>query len=225
MAPPKPEGQSRLILLLIAGTPVVIILAASWLWVFVAEGKLDLIGTVGTSNNGTLITPPRNLAGVVLADDMGAQRRWSDLDRRWMMVVVSKGERCDRQCERRLYVTRQLHIALGKGFNRVKRVFISDHAIGDLTVAVPREDQLGWSALLTGDRLIDYLTVSHQGLVPLSVSPEVLDAQFPELATSTTQWFLVDPAGWIMMRFDDTLSYKAVIKDLTFLLKHSGDAT
>ncbi len=48
------ESQSRLILLLIAGTPVVIILAASWLWYFVIQGNLDLVGSIGTSNNGKL---------------------------------------------------------------------------------------------------------------------------------------------------------------------------
>ena len=62
-------GTSRLPLLLIVGTPVIIILAASWLWYFVAQGQLDLVAALGTSNNGTLITPPRQIKDAAFADD------------------------------------------------------------------------------------------------------------------------------------------------------------
>ena len=44
----------------------------------------------------------------------------------------------------------------------------------------------------------------------------------PEVQESPAQWYVVDPAGWIMMRVSDELYYKDVISDLRFLLKHSG---
>jgi hypothetical protein len=44
----------------------------------------------------------------------------------------------------------------------------------------------------------------------------------PEVLVAPTQWYVVDPAGWIMMRVSDDLYYKDVISDLRFLLKHSG---
>jgi len=56
------------------------------------------------------------------------------------------------------------------------------------------------------------------------VSSDAVLAQFPELEENVAQWFLIDPAGWIMMSFDDSLDYKAVMADLKFLLKHSGGA-
>ena len=45
---------------------------------------------------------------------------------------------------------------------------------------------------------------------------------FPEHATDTSTWYLVDPAGWIMMSYNEEIPYKDVIKDLKFLLKNSG---
>ncbi len=218
------ESQSRLILLLIAGTPVVIILAASWLWYFVIQGNLDLVGSIGTSNNGKLITPPRQIEQVSFRDDTGVPFVWADLERRWTMVIVNRGQECDAACERRLYFTRQVHIALGKEFNRVQRIFINDRPIASSTVAVPEGDLPGWPKQLQGDSLAEYLTIAHQGLVPLTVSSDAVLAQFPELEENTAQWFLIDPAGWIMMSFDDSLDYKAVMADLKFLLKHSGGA-
>mgnify|MGYP000052885958 CR=1 FL=1 len=57
-------GQGRAVLLLIAGIPLTMMLAASWLWYFVVEGDLNLVGAIGTANNGTLISPPRELQQV-----------------------------------------------------------------------------------------------------------------------------------------------------------------
>ena len=53
------RNNGRIILLLIAGLPVTMILAASWLWFFVQRGDIDLIGAIGTANNGeySLIQP------------------------------------------------------------------------------------------------------------------------------------------------------------------------
>lgn len=209
-------GTSRLPLLLIAGTPLIIVLAASWLWYFVVEGNLDLVGALGTSNNGALITPPRQISDATFTDDVGAAFAWQDLDPRWTMVMVNQGSACDVACQQRLYFTRQVHIALGKEFNRVQRVLIAD--------TDPEAVWLSKGGTTESTPLSAYLGSDHQGLVPLVVSTDTLDSYFPELTNSNAQWFLIDPAGWIMMRFDDNLDYKAVMSDLKFLLKNSGGA-
>ena len=56
-------NKSRLTLLLIMGIPVTMILTATWLWYFVVQGDLDLVGKLGTSNRGTLVEPPRQIDG------------------------------------------------------------------------------------------------------------------------------------------------------------------
>ena len=59
-------------------------------------------------------------------------------------------------------------------------------------------------------------------MTALTAPSERLSRLAPELLESPAQWYVVDPAGWIMMRVADDLYYKDVISDLRFLLKHSG---
>jgi hypothetical protein len=209
-------GNSRLPLLLIAGTPLVVVLAASWLWYFVIQGNLDLVTTLGTSNNGALITPPRQIRAAMFTDDVGAAFAWQDLDPRWTIVMVNRGSTCNDACQRRLYFTRQVHIALGKEFNRVQRVLVTDTATEAVLLSGPASQNHA--------QLARHLESQHQGLVPLVVGGDAMVSHFPEITDSDAQWFLVDPAGWVMMRFGDELDYKAVISDLKFLLKNSGGA-
>ncbi len=218
------EGNSRAIIGLIAGIPLTMILAASWLWYFVVQGDIDLIGAIGTANNGTLLDPPRQMEAVAFRDDAGAAFAWEDLEQRWTIVVPHQGAVCDAQCERRLYFTRQIHIALGRDFKRVQRVMVNDHSLSALSITIPQTKPEGWPEGLVGERLADYLAVAQQGLIALEVDTNTWGAMFPELAADANQWYLVDPAGWIMMRFDDSLDYKAVLSDLKFLLKNSGGA-
>ena len=212
MSPHSESRNSRLPLALIVGTPLIMLLAASWLWYFVVHGNLDLVGAIGAANNGALVTPPRQIRNTPLRDDAGASVDWADLDPRWTMVMVNRGPVCDDYCRHRLYVTRQIHIALGKEFNRVRRVLVGDVAVAGITLV----DEEGSNDLLT------FLNENDRGLIPFALEPALLESSFPEITTQPHQWFLVDPAGWIMMRFEDDLDFKAVISDLKFLLKNSG---
>ena len=69
---------------------------------------------------------------------------------------------------------------------------------------------------------MDWLAQQHVGVTSLTLSPADLAALLPEVVDQPRQWYVVDPAGWIMMRISDDLYYKDVISDLRFLLKHSG---
>ena len=56
----------------------------------------------------------------------------------------------------------------------------------------------------------------------LQTGPRELDTLFPEVTAEPSTWYLVDPAGWVMMTYNADISYKEVIADLKFLLKNSG---
>ena len=47
-------------------------------------------------------------------------------------------------------------------------------------------------------------------------------AVVPEGQLQANAWYLVDPSGWVMMRYSADVNYKDVIGDLKFLLKNSG---
>jgi hypothetical protein len=207
-----------MMLLLIGGIPLIVILAASWLWFFVARGDLDLVGVLGTANRGTLVQPPRQLDDQALRDESGARVTIADMEPRWTMVVPVAGGSCDASCERTLYVTRQIHVAMGKEFNRLQRLYISDHAASDTQLQVEN---------LSDDRpapegFAQYLATEHNGLQALTLSATAYSALFPEQGIDEGTWYLMDPAGWIMMSYNDQVPYKDVIADLKFLLKNSG---
>lgn len=220
-----PKGGSRgarLTLLSIAGIPITMILAATWLWYFVSQGHLDLVSAIGTSNNGTLMDPPRQIKETIFADDAGAPFKWADVEPKWTMVIPHQGDECDRACERLIYTSRQIHISLGKEFNRVRRVMVNTAPITQTAMVLPEEALEGWPDTMQNNTLLDYILASQKGMLALQVGDEEFKSLFPQYDAAQGHWYLVDPAGWVMMRFDTTLDYKAVLADLKFLLKNSA---
>tara|TARA_R110001599_G_scaffold353459_1_gene592559 strand:- start:268838 stop:269488 length:651 start_codon:yes stop_codon:yes gene_type:complete len=213
------KTNNRMVLLLVAGIPITMILGASWLWYFVVRGDLDLLGSLGTANRGTLVQPPRQIDEVSLMAPDGAAIAYADAEPRWTMVVPVTGGRCDSICENNLYLTRQIHVAMGKDFNRLKRVYASETGLAD-TVFALQELSDGRPAPATFEQ---FLAEEHSGLQPLVLAPGGFDQLFAEVGADSSTWYLVDPDGWIMMSYNKDLTYKDVIADLKFLLKNSGD--
>jgi hypothetical protein len=210
------QRHARRVLLLIAGIPVVMMLAATALWWTVEAGYLNVVDRFGTANHGALVTPPRSVSEIVFRHEGAAEVLWGDLPVKWRVVMVQRGNTCDTVCQNQLYQTRQIHAALGKDFNRIGRVLLGDAPLGGVVLADSDPAQ-SEQRMLAG-----WLAREHQGLTSLTLPAAILDELVPEASASPTQWYVVDPAGWIMMRMSDDLHYKDVISDLRFLLKHSG---
>jgi hypothetical protein len=210
---------NRLVLLTIAGIPLTMILAATWLWYFVIQGDLDLVGALGTSNSGTLVQPPRQLDELEMREDTGALFKYSDFEPKWALVVPGQGASCDESCEQALYVTRQIHIAIGKEFNRIRRLYLSE--------VPPRDTSLDVATLSDGrpapDSFSKLLQTDHRGLKTLTLPEGGSSTLFPEQRVDASTWYLVDPGGWIMMSYNSEIHYKDVISDLKFLLKNSSE--
>ena len=219
MANTTPTTNKRMVLLLVGGMPVIIILAATWLWYYVVRGDLDLVGLLGTANRGTLVQPPRQLDDQLLQDESGSSVKFADLEPRWTMVIPAAGGHCDESCEKSLYVTRQIHVAMGQEFNRIRRIYVSAYSVGStaLTVQVLSD---GKPAPASGE-FAQYLATEHSGLRAL-VLPANFEALFPEYVADSSVWYLADPAGWVMMSYNMQVPYKDVIADLKFLLKNSS---
>jgi hypothetical protein len=210
--------NNRMVLLLIGGIPVTMILVSTWLWYFVKKGDLDLVGALGTANQGTLIQPPRRIDDQELFDGSGMQVRYDSLPLRWTMVIPGRGARCGAGCEGSLYVTRQIRVAMGKDFNRLRRFYVSAEDIGDTRLAVQNLSD-GQPA---PEHFADYLAQEHGRLQAFSLSASAYDTLFAEHGVDDSTWYLVDPAGWVMMSYNKDDPYKDVISDLKFLLKNSG---
>ena len=131
------NNSGRLVLLLIAGIPVTVILASTWLWYFVVNGELDLIGVIGTSNKGELLQPPRRFDDLALRDSTGGPVVAGSEEPTWRMLVPLPERICGEVCERSLYLTRQIRVALGKEMPRVERVLVMPGTAGAIELAVP----------------------------------------------------------------------------------------
>lgn len=216
-SPAVPAGNGRLVLALIAGIPLIVILASSWLWFFVARGELDLVGALGTANSGELLQPPRQALDAGWRDAEGTPFRLPPSPK-WVLLVPQRGARCAANCEQRLFLTRQIHTALGKSMDRVRRALVTDAEPGSLALAVDA---------LSDDRPLpaafaDYLRREQRGLAVWFSDSAALGELFAEYPRAAESWYLMDPGGWVMMRYDDSVPYKDVIADLKFLLRNSN---
>ena len=213
--------QGRRVLLLIAGIPLSIMLAATLLWWAVAEGQFDIVGAMGTANHGELIVPPKSLSQRTFSDDGAADLLWEDLPVKWYFLIVHRGGVCGAICQEKLYQTRQIHIALGKDFNRVGRVVLTDLPAD--RIAVTPADETASAATSTFDgTLADWIAAEHAGVTALTLPVAEIEQLVPSILGDGGHWYVVDPAGWIMMQVANDLYYKDVISDLRFLLKNSG---
>ena len=212
-------NKNRMVLLLIAGIPVTVILVATWLWYFVVNGDLDLVGMLGTANRGTLVQPPRQLDERELRDTNGRRFKYEDLEPRWTMLVPGAGASCDEACEHSLYVTRQIHLAMGEGFIRLQRMYISESNAKDTELQV---QELSDHHPAPPD-FAQYLAHEHQGLKTLTLARGDYELLLAEHGADPGTWYLVDPQGWIMMSYNGEVPYKDVIADLKFLLKNSSE--
>jgi len=156
------------------------------------------------SSYGELIDPQRPIPSITGTTLDGKAVSLPALQNQWLLVSVAGGA-CDAQCERHLYLQRQLREGLGKDKGRIDWVWL-------VTDQVPVRDALKPAlhdaTVLRVDaaQLAQWLSPAHGH--PLS-----------------DHLYVVDPMGHWMMRFppgDDTASAAKVRKDLERLLRASA---
>jgi cytochrome oxidase Cu insertion factor (SCO1/SenC/PrrC family) len=148
-----------------------------------------------SSNYGELLPPtPAATHGFTALE--GGEVRLADLGGKWVMVVSDSGQ-CPQPCLDKLTTLRQVRLALGRKADRVTRVLVVD----DLTRPDP--------ALLKpfeGTRVL---------LTPTGLS---LPAG---VANDRAHIYLIDPRGFVMMRWPAGADRKRLLRDLDRLLRAS----
>ncbi|NCG06945.1 MAG: hypothetical protein GWP37_08245 [Gammaproteobacteria bacterium] len=209
----KDQRGGRTILLLIAGLPVTMILAATWLWYFVERGDIDIVSALGTANSGEILANPVNIRSQSFTANDGSVTSLDALEPKWTFMVVNSGETCDTACSELLYLTRQIRIAIGRDFHRIQRVMLVDAPSAAMTIVA------NGAATYETRPLKDIIESEHPDVLIWQVGAEPI---VPEQHLAERAWYLVDPSGWVMMRYASEVDYKDVISDLKFLLKNSG---
>lgn len=156
----------------------------------------------GSSSYGELIEPQRDLPAIKATDLDGKKVDLRDLSGQWLFVAVAGGK-CELDCEKLLYVQRQLHKSLGKQQDKLERVWL----VPDSAAVAPQ--------------LIDAL----QGATILRVDATALSQWlYPSNGSQLSDHlYLIDPMGHWMMRFPSDLNTKdaptKIKRDLERLLR------
>ena len=188
----QPTGnRGRLQALFILMLPVTLMVLATWMYyagVWLPSGRV---------NNGELIMPPVNLSAMAAQDEAGHLLDVESLDGEWGMLILA-GSDCTESCANALYLSRQVHIALGRNVTRMNRYLVGE-----------------------GIALSDEQKREHPGLKTLKVDLAAVKKQLPASITGENPILLVDPLGNIMMHYGPDHTGKQILKDLEKLLKAS----
>lgn len=153
---------------------------------------------------GDLIEPQRPIPSIRGTTLDGKSVALPSLEGQWLLVSVAPGA-CDAQCERHLYLQRQLRAGLGKDKERVDWVWL---VTDDAPVRPQLRAALHDAIVLRVDpaELAQWLAPAHGG----------------QLANHL---YMVDPMGHWMMRFppgDDLAAAAKIRKDLERLMRASA---
>lgn len=190
------SGRLKMLLVLaVCAAPVV----ASYLTYFVIRPE-------GRNNYSDIISPSRELpAGLPLKNLAGVPVATASLRGQWLLIVVGDAA-CSAQCEKQLYLQRQLRETLGREKERVDKLWlITDDA-------APRPEVL--QAIASGGTPPTVLRVPREALANwlAPAAGEALDAHL----------YLVDPMGQWMMRTPVNPEPAKLKRDLEKLLRASS---
>jgi hypothetical protein len=188
--------------------PLAVISAASLLWLAVEKGYIDIVGSLGTHNNGALLQPAREFESIAVYTADKKPFVYSAQPAKWTLLIPG-GASCDDDCQQTLWLTRQLHTALGRRAVHFRRIYLSDSG--------PPEPK--FAALLARD---------YPGLELLYCEPGAIDSLLGSVeggsrAVPPDHYYLIDKRGFVMMEYTPRHTGKDVIADLKFLMKQVGD--
>ena len=167
---------------------------ASWYLVFYTDFKKNDIGV----QNGSLIDPVIEV-GVIEGQAIGDNTKQKLLGKWTLTGFVSNG--CNVDCEKLLYTLRQTRLALGKNLDKVGRLILTDS-----------EEVMSYVEEYKGQKVVKD-PVEYDRLINKFREIENFDA---------TDIFLIDPYGFIMMRYKRDMNPKGIIKDVERLIKNSS---
>lgn len=151
------------------------------------------------ANHGELIDPPRRLDTSSLAEFDGGRFGADRLLGKWSLLAIvdQYGERSAEMLRKMRYI----QLALGKNVIRTQRILIVSKTVGRID---GHKGKWPFPIILQGA-----LTVASLGH-----SQETASADTPSL-------FVVDPNGYLMMRYPKTVGFSDIVSDLRRLLSTS----
>lgn len=144
-------------------------------------------------NHGYLYAPAQDFRSVAARDAAGRRIVWENTERRWHLLIIAP-RACDARCAGMLDTVRRVWVGLGR------------HA-GDVDLHFVGTPDAGARALLAGQTDIDVVTLAGSPLPPAAASGTGLPV------------YLIDPHGYLVMRFDAGFDPGGLRRDLARLLR------
>ncbi len=148
-------------------------------------------------NHGFLYAPAQDFRGVRARDAQGRDIVWQNTERRWHLLLLGPPT-CDARCVGMTDTVRRVWVGLGR------------HA-ADLDVHFVGKPDAATRALLAQHGTFDVVTLSGDGL------PDVADAGTG--AATGLPVYLVDPHGYLVMRYEPGFDPGGLRRDLQRLLR------
>lgn len=172
------------------------------------EERTRLLNELGTTNQGVLLNPVVAIADLGLQDGDGAAWRWQDHRPKWRMVL--RGDAfCEGDCAELLYLSRQVHIRLGKYSQRFERIYVVE---GDDALSPELEENI---------------RENHPFLKVVYAEPGAMETWLSATNSATPkgveELVLVDPSGVAMMVYNGQHTGNQMLEDLNHLLKYSAE--
>ena len=190
------HGRLKMLLvLLVCAAPVI----ASYLTYFVIRPQ-------GRTNYSELIQPQQALpADLPLTDLRGQAVKAETLKNQWLLVVVSGGA-CNAECEKNLWLQRQLRESLGREKERLDKVWLIDDGVAPRSQTVQAVD------------------IAGAPTTALQVRRDALAAWLQPAAGHALEehLYIVDPMGNWMMRVPPQPDAAKLKRDLEKLMRGSA---
>ena len=185
--------RSRLILLGVALVFIIPILV-SWYLVFFSDFKKGDGGT----QKGELISPVIPLGEPEVFNLKS--KTIESINGKWTLLFFVENE-CNQLCEDKLYQLRQIRLALGKDRDKVDRLLVSKN----------KQQWSQYTNSFNGQKYIDPTSRDYNRLIKKFNDYADLDLK----AT-----YLIDPYGFLMMKYPQDDNPMGTIKDIERLIKN-----
>ena len=161
---------------------------ASWYLVFFSDYKNE----INSIENGDLIEPVISL-GAIEARPVENNQPFIVAER-WTLVFFVNDD-CDAVCQKKLYQVRQIRLALGKNVDKIDRLLIAKNPI----------DWAEFAERYSGQKVLDST---------MNDFTRIYDSFSSIQGFNENSFYLIDPYGFIMMRYSESVEPKGVIKDI-----------
>lgn len=153
------------------------------------------------NNHGELLNPIVEVASLGLMDEDGVVIPEKTLTYKWRFISFV-GTECDEACNKRLYEGRQVHRALGKNAHRLLRVIVQLDAPSETLKALIAKEY-------------------SDALIMRANEAELQQVLGDSARLRENELYIMDPMGFIMMRFTQDQPSAEIKFDLRKLLKAS----